>query len=392
MRAVVFEAFGDVPEVQEVPAPTAPPGGVVVAVEATGLCRSDWHALVGHDDDVTLPHVPGHEFAGRVHAIGVGVTGFEVGQRVTAPFVYACGVCPPCRQGDGQVCLDQRQPGFTRWGSFAEHVVVERAMVNLVALPDEVPMDVAAILGCRFGTSFRAVTQVGRVRAGEWVAVHGCGGVGLSAVAIAVAAGARVIAVDVSPFALELARRLGAESVVRAQRAEKPEAPVVGDGQVDALAKAVGVAVGGKKPVRPAPDASVTSAPTLATNVPHLIRDLTGGGAHLSLDALGSEETCANSILSLRPRGRHVQVGLLPDALGRPAVPMQTVIGRELEVLGSHGLAAHAYPQLLALVAAGRLDPSALITTRLSLAEAGEALAAMGERPPNGVAVIDPRV
>jgi alcohol dehydrogenase len=390
VRAVVFEAFGDVPEVREVPDPQAPPGGVVVAVEATGLCRSDWHALAGHDEDVTLPHVPGHEFAGRVHAIGEGVTGFGIGQRVTAPFVYACGVCPPCRQGDGQVCLDQRQPGFTRWGSFAEYVVVERAMVNLIALPDQVAMAVAAILGCRFGTSFRAVTQVGRVRAGEWVAVHGCGGVGLSAVAIAVAAGARVIAVDVSPFALELARKLGAESVVRAQRAERPEVPVAGDGQVDALAKAVGVAVGGKKPVRPEP--LVAPAATPASNVPHLIRELTGGGAHLSLDALGSEETCANSILSLRPRGRHVQVGLLPPALGLPAVPMHTVIGRELEVLGSHGLAAHAYPQLLALVASGRLDPAALVTTRLGLAEAGEALAAMAERPPRGVAVIDPRV
>jgi D-arabinose 1-dehydrogenase-like Zn-dependent alcohol dehydrogenase len=391
VRAVVFEAFGDVPEVREVPAPQPPPGGVVVAVEATGLCRSDWHALAGHDDDVTLPHVPGHEFAGRVHQIGEGVTGFEVGQRVTAPFVYACGVCPPCRQGDGQVCLDQRQPGFTRWGSFAEYVVVERAVINLVALPDQVPMDVAAILGCRFGTSFRAVTQVGRVRAGEWVAVHGCGGVGLSAVAIAVAAGARVIAVDVSPAALELARKLGAESVVRAERAEQQPAPAVGDGQVDALAEAVGVAVGGKARAR-RPTNAVTSAPTPGSNVPHLIRDLTGGGAHLSLDALGSPETCANSIESLRPRGRHVQVGLLPPALGLPAVPMHTVIGRELEVLGSHGLAAHAYPQLLALVASGRLDPGALITTRLSLAEAGEALAAMAERPPNGVAVIDPRV
>ncbi|MBT0772287.1 alcohol dehydrogenase catalytic domain-containing protein [Kineosporia sp. J2-2] len=381
MRAVVFEAFGDVPQVREVPDPQAPVGGVVVAVEATGLCRSDWHALAGHDDDVVLPHVPGHEFAGRVLEIGQGVSGFEIGQRVTAPFVYACGVCAPCRQGDGQVCLDQRQPGFTRWGSFAGRVVVERAMVNLVPLPDQVPMDVAAVLGCRFGTSFRAVTQVGRVRAGEWVAVHGCGGVGLSAVAIAVAAGARVVAVDVSPRALELAVKLGAESVVQARGAERPA--VVPADDFDALAMAVGVAVRGAVPGRadtgPAPD------------VPALIRDLTAGGAHLSLDALGSHETCANSIQSLRPRGRHVQVGLLPPALGLPPVPMHTVIGRELEVLGSHGLAAHAYPQLMALVASGRLDPSSMITTHLTLDEAGPALAAMDTQPPSGVAVIDPR-
>ncbi|MCE0535696.1 alcohol dehydrogenase catalytic domain-containing protein [Kineosporia rhizophila] len=390
MRAVVFEAFGEVPEVRVVPEPEAPAGGVVVAVEATGLCRSDWHALAGHDADVQLPHVPGHEFAGRVQAIGSGVTGFEVGQRVTAPFVYACGVCGPCRQGNGQVCLDQRQPGFTRWGSFAEYVVVERAAVNLVALPDEVPMPVAAILGCRFGTSFRAVTQVGRVRAGEWVAVHGCGGVGLSAVAIAVAAGARVLAVDVSPRALELALKLGAEAVVRTEVASRPRIPA--PGEVDALALAVGVAIGGQStPVANLLTIEGTPDPTPSTAVPDLIQELTGGGAHLSLDALGSPETCANSIQSLRPRGRHVQVGLLPPALGLPAVPMHTVIGRELEVLGSHGLAAHAYPQLLALVAVGRLDPAAMITTRLTLDEAGPALAAMAERPPSGVAVIDPR-
>nr|WP_269328730.1 zinc-binding dehydrogenase [Kineosporia babensis] len=216
-------------------------------------------------------------------------------------------------------------------------------------------MPVAAILGCRFGTSFRAVTQVGRVRAGEWVAVHGCGGVGLSAVAIAVAAGARVVAVDVSPKALELALRLGAERVVQ-----------------------VGTAA----------EASAAAIPS--NDVPSSIRELTDGGAHLSLDALGSHETCANSIQSLRPRGRHVQVGLLPPALGLPPVPMHTVIGRELEVLGSHGLAAHAYPQLLALVAAGRLDPAAMITTELTLEEAGPALAAMAARPPHGVAVIRP--
>ncbi|GAA3620382.1 zinc-dependent alcohol dehydrogenase family protein [Kineosporia mesophila] len=348
MLAVVFEAFGEVPGVREVPEPQAPAGGVVVAVEATGLCRSDWHALAGHDDDVRLPHVPGHEFAGRVHAIGEGVTGVEVGQRVTAPFVYACGVCEPCRQGDGQVCLDQRQPGFTRWGSFAQYVVIERAAVNLVPLPDEVPMAVAAVLGCRFGTAFRAVTQVGRVRAGEWVAVHGCGGVGLSAVAVAIAAGARVVAVDVSPGALELALSLGAEKVVDARE--------------------------------------------VSTDVHHRVRDLTGGGAHVSLDALGSHATCVSSIQSLRTRGRHVQVGLLPPSLGLPPVPMHTVITRELEVLGSHGLAAHAYPQLLAMVASGRLDPSSMITTHLTLEQAGPALAAMAERPPRGVAVIDPRL
>lgn len=224
--------------------------------------------------------------------------------------------------------------------------MVERAAVNLVPLPDAVPMEVAAVLGCRFGTSFRAVTQVGRVRAGEWVAVHGCGGVGLSAVAIAVASGARVVAVDVNDAALALAARLGAEVTINSSMVDEVVASVV---------------------------------------------EVTGGGAHLSLDALGAHQTCVNSILGLRPRGRHVQVGLLPPVLGLPAVPMHVVIGRELEVLGSHGMAAHAYPALLGMVAGGRLDPASMITTHLTLEEAGPALAAMAERPPSGVAVIDPR-
>jgi alcohol dehydrogenase len=344
MRAVVFDEFGTVPAVREVADPEPPAGGVVVRVEATGICRSDWHALAGHDPDVVLPHVPGHEFAGTVQAIGAGVTGVNLGERVSAPFVYACGVCEPCRQGDQQVCLDQRQPGFTRWGSFAEYVVVERAAVNLVRLPDQVSAPAAAVLGCRFGTAFRAVTVVGAVRPGEWVAVHGCGGVGLSAVMVAVAAGARVLAVDIASGALELASQFGAQVTLDAS-------------SVDPVAA---------------------------------IRELTGGGAHLSLDTLGSPETCAASIASLRPRGRHVQVGLLPSGLGWPAVPMHLVVGGELQVLGSHGMPAHAYPQLLSLVASGQLRPDRLITGIIGLDRAGPALAEMGVTPPAGVTMVNP--
>jgi alcohol dehydrogenase len=221
----------------------------------------------------------------------------------------------------------------------AELVALQAADVNLVAVPDELDLATAAALGCRYATAFRAVVQVARVRAGEWVAVHGCGGVGLSAVQIAAAAGARVIAVDVAPGALQLAREFGAEHTV--------------DGGSD---------------------------------VPAAVADLTGGGAHVSLDALGAAVTCVNSIASLRPRGRHVQVGLLPPAQGRPDVPMELVIGRELQVLGSHGMAAHAYPELLGLIAAGRLDPGRLITRRLPLDDAGAALAEVGRQP--GIAML----
>jgi alcohol dehydrogenase len=237
------------------------------------------------------------------------------------------------------VCAAQTQPGFTHWGSLAEYVALDAADVNLVAVPEQLDPATAAALGCRYATAFRAVAQVGRVRAGEWVAVHGCGGVGLSAVQIAVAAGARVVAVDVAPGALDLARELGAEHTL--------------DG---------------------------------GTDVPAAVAELTGGGAHVSLDALGAPLTCANSVRSLRPRGRHVQVGLLPSAQGGPGVPMERVIALELEVLGSHGMAAHAYPELLGLIAAGRLDPRRLVTRQLPLDDAGEALTEVGRQP--GIAVV----
>jgi D-arabinose 1-dehydrogenase-like Zn-dependent alcohol dehydrogenase len=337
VRAVVYEAFGRMPTIETVPDPTPGAQGAVVRVEASGLCRSDWHGWMGHDPDIRrFPHVPGHELAGVVEAVGAEVCRWAPGDRVTVPFVCACGRCPQCAAGNQQVCDRQTQPGFTHWGSFAEFAALDWADVNLVAIPDDVDSEAAALLGCRFATAYRALLQVGRVRAGEWVAVHGCGGLGLSAVMIAAAAGARVIAIDVSERALDLAREAGAELAVPA-----------------------------------------------GTDV----RERTDGGAHLGLDAIGSEAACAASIAGLRKRGRHVQVGLLPEP---PRVPMDLVIARELELLGSHGMAAHAYPEMLALVQSGRLRPGDLVTSRIGLEEAPRALVAMSDASPTGVTVIRP--
>ena len=349
MRAVVYDAFGQLPVVREVPDPACPDDGVVVRVDATGLCRSDWHAWVGHDADVRLPHVPGHELAGTIEAIGSAVRGWRAGKRVIMPFIGACGVCPPCRAGDAQVCDDQRQPGFHGWGSFAELVALDRADVNLVALPDAIAARDAAILGCRFATAYRAIVTQGRLQPGEWVAVHGCGGVGLSAVMIAAAHGGRVVAVDLAPGALEAARALGAEAVV--------DAGSLPQGQ-DAAA---------------------------------VVRDLTGGGVHLSIDALGSTATSLGSIASLRKRGRHVQVGLMVAEAAAPPIAMNAVMARELELIGSHGMAAAAYPAMLEEILSGQLAPGRLVGATIGLDEAPAALAAMG-RPATtaGVTVILP--
>ncbi len=342
MRAVVVDAVRARPEVREVPRPGAPAGGVVVDVRATGVCRSDWHGWAGHDD-ITFPHVPGHELAGVVAEVGDGVTRWRTGDRVTVPFVCGCGRCAWCRSGQAQVCPDQQQPGFSHWGSFAEQVVLHAADTNLVRLPDGVDFMTAASLGCRFATAYRALVGRARVASGEWVVVVGAGGVGLSAVMIARAVGARVVAVDRHDGALALARDLGAEHVLRADE----------------------------------------------VGVPATVHALTGG-AHVAVDAVGSERACADSVLALRRRGRHVQVGLLPAVTGRPRVPMERVIGWELDLLGSHGMAAADYPAMMALVEDGTLRPQRLVERTVGLEAAAELLPRLDTATPAGMTVVDP--
>jgi alcohol dehydrogenase len=349
MRAVVFEEFGGSVDVRTVDDPAPSPGGVVVEVHATGLCRSDWHAWAGHDDGVALPHVPGHELVGVIVAIGAEVRRWTVGERVTTPFVCGCGRCEWCQAGQAQVCPDQTQPGFTHWGSFAEYVALHAADTNLVAVADVVGDAAAAGLGCRFATAYRALNARARVRRGEWVTVVGVGGVGLSAVQIAVAAGARVIAVDRTEAALALARSLGAEHTLLAGQ---------GESGVDVAAQ---------------------------------VHELTGG-SHVAVDAVGTPATCAAAIHSLRRRGRHVQVGLLPSVGGHPAVPMDRVIAWELDVLGSHGMASVDYPDMLRLVEEGTLRPQALVERVVGMAEGARLLPSVDAASPVGVTLIDPRL
>ena len=344
MRALVLDAVRGTPLVRDVPPPVPPSDGVVVEVMATGMCRSDWHAWAGHDD-IAFPHVPGHELAGVVSAVGDAVQRWRVGDRVAVPFVCGCGSCEWCLAGDAQVCPQQQQPGFTHWGSFAEHVALHAADANLVAIPDGVDFATAASLGCRFATAYRALVGRARVRTGEWVTVIGAGGVGLSAVMIGRALGARVVAVDRNPSALELAAGLGADHTVLA------------DGR----------------------------------DVPAAVAALTGGGSHVSVDAVGSEQTASDAVLGLRRRGRHVQIGLLPPVDGHPRVPLSRVIAWELDVLGSHGMAARDYPGMLALIEQGVLEPQRLIERTVGLEEAGRLLPAFDRSTAAGITMIDPR-
>jgi alcohol dehydrogenase len=343
MKAVIYRAFSEPPKIEQVADPVPVKGGVVLKVMASGVCRSDWHGWQGHDPDIELPHVPGHELAGIIEAVGEGVSKWAVGDRVTLPFVGGCGACPQCDSGNQQVCDNQFQPGFTHWGSFAEYVSIHYADVNLVRLPEEMEYSTAASLGCRFATSFRAIVDQGRVSADQWVVVHGCGGVGLSAIMIATALGAKVVAVDIADDNLALAQSLGAVASVNANS---------------------------------------------VANVAEAVRDLTDGGAHVSLDAIGNAEVCFNSIDSLRKRGRHIQIGLLVSDGGNVKVPMAKVLSNELEIFGSHGMQAYRYTEMLEMIGAGRLSPEKLIGNTINLEESIATLTSMNDFNTTGVTII----
>lgn len=343
MKAILYESFQSLPVITQVPDPSPSKSGVVIEVKATGLCRSDWHGWMGHDTDIQLPHVPGHEFAGTIQAVGSEVRNWKVGDRVTVPFISGCGKCPECGSGNHQVCDDQFQPGFTNWGSFAEYVAIDRADINLVTLPESMNFQTAASLGCRFATSFRAVVDQGKVTGGQWVAVHGCGGVGLSAIMIANALGANVIAIDIDEKKLELARQIGAVATVNAKE----------------------------------------------VSVVEVIRDISNGGAHVSVDALGSPATLFNSVSCLRKRGKHIQVGLLLGDQKNSLVPMDLVLSKELEIYGSHGMQAWRYPEMIHMITSGKMNPELLIGRIINLEAAAMALTEMNEFRDAGVTIID---
>lgn len=345
MRAALFDQFGESLAVREVPDPIPEADGAVVQVEASGICRSDWYGWQGHDPDIkSLPHVPGHELAGVVVAVGADVANWMPGDRVTVPFCCGCGTCPQCRSGSQHICDNYFTPGFTAWGSFAQYVAIRYADTNLVRLPNSLDFIAAASLGCRFVTSYRAVVAQGRVAPEEWVAVFGCGGVGLAAIMISRALGAHVVGIDIEPEKLELATAVGAEETINATQVDDPALKVI---------------------------------------------EMSDGGAHIAIDALGSSPTLQGGIRSLRKRGRHIQVGLICGEDADRSIPVNLMISRELEILGSHGMQAHEYPSLLQMIADGRLYPEKLVGKTVSLEEAGRELEAMGRFQSSGITVIE---
>jgi len=344
MKAALMTEFNGPLPVEDVPDPACPRDGVIVEVRACGVCRSDHHAWKGADPDVKLPHVMGHEFAGTVVETGPDCRAFRVGDRVTAPFILGCGACPDCRSGEPTICNHQDVIGFTGWGAFAEGLALARADFNLVRLPDDVGFTAAAGMGCRVTTAFRAVADRAQLQPGEWLAVHGCGGVGLSAVMIGAAMGAQVLAIDIAPEPLELASQLGATATLDARTGD------VGD----------------------------------------RVREITGGGAHVSVEALGQTATFDNSLRSLRKMGRHVQVGMPVGTHATPPLPLlEIVYARQISLLGTRGIGANRFAALFDMIAAGRFDPGRLVSDTIPLSRTAEALRAMDRFRGHGVTVVD---
>lgn len=345
MKAAIFREFSGPLNIEDIDTPACPPNGVIVKVEACGVCRSDVHAWQGVDPDVSPPHVPGHEFAGIVEEAGPDCTRYRKGDRVTAPFILACGECHECLGGDPTVCDHQHVLGFSGHGAFAQYCAVPHADFNLVRLPDAIGFVEAAGMGCRVSTAFRGIVDRAKLQPGETMVVHGCGGVGLSAIMIGAAMGAKVIAVDIDEAALKLATGMGASETLNASSID---------------------------------------------DVGNAVRERTGGGAHVSIEGLGVTATFHNSVRSLRKLGRHVQIGMPVGAHANPVVPLlETVYSRQIQIMGTRGIAASRFPAMLTMVESGKIDPARLIKRTVALNKAGEALAELERFASPGVTVID---
>ena len=354
IRAAVLERTGGALEVHELELAPPGPGEVLVRLHASGVCHSDFNAIDG-TAETRCPAVLGHEGAGVVEAVGVGVRRVAVGDHVALSWAPSCGECAECLRSLPQLCSTAwpamgtggLMDGSTRLSrdgepvyhysflsTFAEACVVPER--SCVPIPREVPFEVAGLVGCAVTTGLGAVWRTAGVRPGDRVAVLGCGGVGLSAVMAAVAVGAEpVVAVDAAASKLDVAREFGATGAV------------LWEGTPEATAEAV--------------------------------REASGGGVDYAIEATGRPEAMLAAFLSTRARGAAVLIGIPREDAVLP-LPALTIPRMERRVLGSiYGSSwpERDFPQTLKLYLAGRLPLDRLVSHRLPLDEVGRAFELM---------------
>jgi D-arabinose 1-dehydrogenase-like Zn-dependent alcohol dehydrogenase len=342
MKAMLMEEVGKPMVVKDWATPKCPADGAIVRVEASGICRSDWHLWQGDWSWIgfkpQLPAILGHEFAGVIEEVGKDVKTLKTGTRVVVPLSQGCGVCADCRTGHSNHCMGAGMGGYARYG------VLHHADFNIAALPDKIDFVEASSMGCRYVTAFHGILDQGQVKADESVVVYGCGGVGLSAIQISAALGARVIAVDLDDRKLDLAKKVGASDVINGSKTDPVKA----------------------------------------------VKDLTQGGADVSVDALGIAVTCRNAVLSLRKRGRHVQIGLTTQAeKGDVSLPIDQIVFKELQITGSLAIQSFRYPAMLSMVERGLLEPKKLITETIPIEKAFGVLEQMSKFENVGISVIN---
>ncbi len=328
MRAAVFHAPHAPLSIEEVPLPAYGPSDLLIQVAACGLCHSDLHYI---DHGVKTfkppPLVLGHEASGTVVAAGAAVQGFGVGDRVLVPPIVTCGACRSCRSGRANVCERLKMFGNDFDGAFAEYLAAPAAEV--FHLPDELPLVASSIISDAVTTPWHGVRNRARVRAGETVAIFGCGGIGLNAVQVAALLGAVVIAVDISEEKLEWACRLGAAEVVDA---------------------------------RAVPD------------VPRAIRRLTDGGADVAVEAIGRPQTQEQAFASVRGGGRLLLMGFSSESM---ALNAGRTTYREIEVIGTLGCRPVDFPVVIDLARRGKLQVESMVTGRFPLSEINAGLDAL---------------
>jgi 2-desacetyl-2-hydroxyethyl bacteriochlorophyllide A dehydrogenase len=321
MKAAVLEAYHQPLAVREVELPPPVRGEVAVEVKACGLCQTDLHISEGRIPTVTLPLIPGHEFAGVVARLGEGVTDWKVGERVTVCVDVNCGHCEFCLRGESNRCSKLERIGFERNGGMAEMVNVPAD--NLERIADNVSFEKAAVIPDAVASMYRGLKTVAGVGVGTKVAILGVGGLGIQGVKIARMLGARVTCTDLDDRKLERARSFGAEHVLNPTRESFIEASRHRLGSFDVV-----------------------------------------------VDNVGRKETVFEAVQACRNGGKVVAMGYVDPAL---EIPSYEIVIKEKQVVGSRALTRAEFREVVGLVNSGQLDPD--IGELIPIRHVNEALA-----------------